>query len=331
MSLPSKCPQNQQQKRDTHTSLSSQASTSARSTPTSELSSDFSEPKFETRGNRAQGHLPPLPTQNARSTNESNSLKSATSSSGKVNSSGSSFKKHSSEAQYRSALERAIEEGDWEAVGEAAAMMGDASVSSVGTSELGSLDDSTLSSSKPSKGSSSRFSSSNSGANGVRAVELDKLIDKGDWSGVVAAASRFKSADTTKKSGAKGIFGENRGFSSASPMRLKKTDHFNKGVESRSSNTDGWKGRFFGGKSSTGSSSNNASNDSHDGKKKSIQEEQDALAQAEIWMAIAAQSKNEGSSGKLFFAKLYICIYPAQYHHTHHFKIFYSWLDLHSC
>jgi len=76
----------------------------------------------------------------------------------------------------RTALETAIEAEDWNAAGKAAARMCNASESSVGTSDLGSLGESTL---------SSRHSKSHRQPELVRArvVELDKLIEKGDWSG----------------------------------------------------------------------------------------------------------------------------------------------------
>ena len=89
-----------------------------------------------------------------------------------------------SAAQHRSALEMAIEAGDWEAVGQAAAMMSDASV---GTASTGT--DLNV----------SRTSSGISGNTANRAAELDELIDQGDWSGVVAAAAQFKQDDTKPK------------------------------------------------------------------------------------------------------------------------------------
>jgi hypothetical protein len=89
-----------------------------------------------------------------------------------------------SAAQHRSALEMAIESGDWEAVGQAAAMMEDASV---GTASTGT--DLNV----------SRTSSGISGNTANRAAELDELIDQGDWTGVVAAAAQFKQDDTKPK------------------------------------------------------------------------------------------------------------------------------------
>jgi hypothetical protein len=89
-----------------------------------------------------------------------------------------------STAQHRSALEMAIESGDWEAVGQAAAMMSDASV---GTASTGT------------DLNNSRASSGISGNSANRAAELDELIDQGDWTGVVAAAAQFKQDDTKPK------------------------------------------------------------------------------------------------------------------------------------
>jgi hypothetical protein len=89
-------------------------------------------------------------------------------------------------AQHRSALEMAIESGDWEAVGQAAAMMSDASV---GTASTGT----DLNVSRTSSTSRSQGNTAN------RAAELDELIDQGDWTGVVAAAAQFKQDDTKPK------------------------------------------------------------------------------------------------------------------------------------
>jgi len=90
-----------------------------------------------------------------------------------------------------------------------------------------------------------------SGVNSNRAQELDEMIDRGDWSGVVAAAGRFSQADKS------------------------------------SSQT-----------STSGSSDREktSSTQETDSRSRRLREEADALAQAEIWMAIAEQSKMEGST-----------------------------------
>lgn len=134
-----------------------------------------------------------------------------------------------SAAQHRSALEMAIEAGDWEAVGNAAAMMSDASVGT-GTLSSGGLDLFAEDHSLASTGTGQSRRSGRSGVNANRAEELDDLIDQGDWTGVVAAAAGFKKADT---------------------------------------------------KPAQGSVS---------------KEEQDALAQAELWMKIAEEKKKEGAT-----------------------------------
>ena len=93
----------------------------------------------------------------------------------------------SGQAEKQSLLEQAIEAGDWEAVGEAAALMSDQSMTSADSSEINRL----------AEGLSS-VTSSKSGSKGPtaqRAAELDKLVDKGDWAGVVAAASRYNQDD----------------------------------------------------------------------------------------------------------------------------------------
>jgi hypothetical protein len=130
-------------------------------------------------------------------------------------------------ANVRSALEMAIETGDWAAVGDAAAMMSDASTLS--TSEINRMAHTTMSVST--EGARSRQSLD--GVNAARAAELDAMIDRGDWSGVIAAANRYTKTDK----------------SSSEPSPAGRT-----------------------------------------------KEEEDALAQAEIWMKIAEQKKAEGAT-----------------------------------
>lgn len=92
----------------------------------------------------------------------------------------------------QSALEKAIEAGDWEAVGEAAVMLSDASLaSSVETEEINRLADGISS-----QGSESAHSRSNLSD---KAEELGDLIDKGDWMGVVNAASEAERAKEEKQ------------------------------------------------------------------------------------------------------------------------------------
>ena len=87
----------------------------------------------------------------------------------------------------QSALEEAIEAGDWEAVGQAAAMLSDHSLaSSVETEEIHRLADG-LSSAGSATGSSKDNLS-------AQAEELEQLIEKGDWTGVVNAAAVAKRA-----------------------------------------------------------------------------------------------------------------------------------------
>jgi hypothetical protein len=101
----------------------------------------------------------------------------------------SSVKPSSERLRKQSALEEAIEAGDWEAVGEAAAMMSEGSLTSADNSEIDRLAAGTQSSDGSSAGASSR------GVSSDRAAELDELIDKGDWTGVVAAASKYSTSD----------------------------------------------------------------------------------------------------------------------------------------
>ena len=92
----------------------------------------------------------------------------------------------------RTALEEAIDAGDWDAVGRAAAMMSDASTGSTG--DVDRFAGAGFSQSSAGTGGSGSRSSLG-GLNAARAAELDAMIDRGDWTGVVAAANRFSQAD----------------------------------------------------------------------------------------------------------------------------------------
>lgn len=79
----------------------------------------------------------------------------------------------------QTALERAIEAGDWEAVGQAAAMISDKSVDTVSTAS-----------------DSKRPRDQLKGEDAERASEVDQLINVGDWTGVIAATNRFTEAES---------------------------------------------------------------------------------------------------------------------------------------
>lgn len=160
-----------------------------------------------------------------------------------------------SNTQKRTALELAIEAGDWEAVGEAAAMMSDTSVTSVSSAEIDRIGAMSGGSSKSSFSdeSADRRRRMKSGTNAERAAELDQMIDSGDWTGVVAAASRFSSEGTPSIRSGGGSTQSNRISESSGSSVLRDREH-------------------------------------------QLKEEEDALAQAEIWMAIAEQSKQEGQT-----------------------------------
>jgi len=87
---------------------------------------------------------------------------------------------YSSRKTNQSSLAMAIERGDWRAVGEAAALMGDGSITNEGSIT-----------------SSSSFLSAADTATTKddRAAHLDSLIAKGDWAGVVQAAGLFQAKD----------------------------------------------------------------------------------------------------------------------------------------
>ena len=102
----------------------------------------------------------------------------------------------------RSALEDAIDAGDWEAVVEAAAMISDNSVASASTGEVDRLASTNLSISTTGTGKSR---DNLSGVNADRATELDALIESGDWTGVVTVANRFNKSDKKDMSESTGM------------------------------------------------------------------------------------------------------------------------------
>ncbi|KAG7341516.1 hypothetical protein IV203_023468 [Nitzschia inconspicua] len=131
----------------------------------------------------------------------------------------------------QSALEDAIERGDWDAVEDAAAILTDNSLaSSADTDEINRLADGVST-----DGSSAVGSTGQSDA----ADELEELIEAGDWTGVVQAASKSSTSKDSKKA-------------EEDARRQRRLKH--------------------------------------------LQEEQEALAQAEIWTKIAEQSKDDSES-----------------------------------
>lgn len=161
---------------------------------------------------------------------------------------------NSSTTPARAALDYAIQRGDWEAVGRTAEQLCEGSVSE--TSEYHSADDRSFLSSK----------STPSSSDADRTIELEGLIENGDWSGVVAAASRYTKTDksinneTSKVTYEKGTLINSK----LTRREFRKDDAFSLSTEAK--------------------------------KEKTLREEKDALAQAEIWMTVAAQSKNENSN-----------------------------------
>ena len=175
-----------------------------------------------------------------------------------------------SSGKRRTALELAIEAGDWEAVGEAAAMMSDTSVTTASTTEVQALAEGKSYDEEDEDVRRMR----KAGVNADRAAELDAMIDAGNWTGVVAAASRYSKLDTQT---------EESSDSSASESK------------------EGRKRSWFGGSSLLDKkpAASPVAMDIDETEKDADQarkEEEDALAQAEIWMAIANQSKQEGST-----------------------------------
>lgn len=168
----------------------------------------------------------------------------------------------------RESMEKAIESGNWEAVGNAAALMADSnSTISAGTVELHEPDSSGYGSG----------STGNASVDKKAASKLDGMIQAGDWTGVVLAAKDVSKPDA-------------KVATQAAPRPEK---------EEKSKS---WRVRkMFGGFSSKSKAAYaDTDSDGEDVAKnfadKALQEEQDALAQAEIWMAIAAQSKQDGAT-----------------------------------
>lgn len=179
--------------------------------------------------------------------------------------------------------------------------MGEGSVSSAGISDFASLDSSTLASDERESLTScskigSTVTSNTATAYNQRASELERLIERGDWTRVVAAAGRFSAADRRSSFTEGGSPHTDNSVTQEIPTR-------GASGGSASGGSSGWRIPFFGteSKRSLGSSKNNnpSTNVTDMGRKsrKTSQEEEDALAQAEIWMTIAKQSKNEGMSG----------------------------------
>ena len=126
----------------------------------------------------------------------SSTPKSKSSSSGGTASDGNESSTLGSLQETRRSLDRAIDAGDWEAVGQAAAFLGDGSV---GTNETGEIERTAQSNVSTASGST-RTRQTKDSETAIRAAELDEMINRGDWSGVVAAANRFSQMDKNSKS-----------------------------------------------------------------------------------------------------------------------------------
>ena len=136
----------------------------------------------------------------------------------------------------KSYIEQAAEQGDWQAVGQAAAMMRGGPVvhdDSLNRSRTSSISSSLSDSRSRSLSRDSTLSRDKS----ERIQHLDNLIAVGDWAGIVAAASQYQAMD----------------------------EEINPGPQDNILASE---------------------------------EERDALAQAEMWRAIAQQSKQDISSGE---------------------------------
>jgi len=177
--------------------------------------------------------------------------------------SSSDFESEFSGKRRRTALELAIEAGDWEAVGEAAAMMSDNSATTVSSGEIDAIANSEGESTTPSGGPNFKV-------NAIRAAELDEMINRGDWTGVVAAATRFGRLDSSN---------EDTTTARDNSIQLSATESI-QGSTSESMSHD----------------PDSNSSELDQARQRRLQEEQEALAQAEVWMAIADQSRQEADA-----------------------------------
>lgn len=96
----------------------------------------------------------------------------------------------------RSFIEQAVEKGDWQAVGHAAAMMGgDSRVIEDDTLDQSGHSSSISSSLSESRSRSASRDSTLSRDQSERIQHLDNLIAVGDWAGIVAVASQYQAMD----------------------------------------------------------------------------------------------------------------------------------------
>lgn len=212
--------------------------------------------------------------------------------------------------QSHNLLDEAIEAGDWEAVGNAAIILAENSANSVASSSLGS---SSLrfydTASYPSCYEGSQHDSYRSclNMNAERAAELDGLIDRGDWMGVVALSGRFSivdkqsSATNLKEEPTEGKQKQSRSPSKAQQILKFPTLGLPPGATNNNDNTSTSSplqdiSNTSKSKTEEQNSVGSATASLERNKEKALQEEEDALAQAEIWMAIAAQSIPEKSA-----------------------------------
>jgi len=134
---------------------------------------------------------PPLPPPPSRTSRPRSQAQSVSSQSG-TNSDSADSNTIESLKQTKSDLERAINSGNWEEVGRAAAFMSDNSVTN-GQSAVAASNMSTNS-------GSTRTRNTKDSETSIRQQELDEMIGRGDWEGVMAAADRFSQMDKKVKS-----------------------------------------------------------------------------------------------------------------------------------
>mmetsp|Transcript_3447 Transcript_3447/g.6508 ORF Transcript_3447/g.6508 Transcript_3447/m.6508 type:complete len:982 (-) Transcript_3447:711-3656(-) len=215
--------------------------------------------------------LPPrsTPSKSLKGTAETQSLMNNVSGSD-VKSEVSKEESNTSEnTPHRKALDEAIAAGDWEAVGRTAEQLGDLADSSVNTSDFESA-------ASENELDISAYLSTDSRTYSDRASELDELIERRDWTGVVAAASRFSLADAKEK---------------ITPR--KSTENH---VDNKSTGSTGSSNKLAFIDSRNTESESDVPVKENERNRNLSKEEKEARAQAEIWSTIAEQSKAKGSN-----------------------------------
>lgn len=212
-----------------------------------------------------------------------------------------------------SPLDNAIRAGEWDKVVLAASNLQDADGQQEGGSNTvfsgttGSILSATYASAK---------TNSSGTMTGGRAAELDRLIEQGDWNGIIETANKYKEIDLSKTRLGTGVSristfesdsdrqhstkyttsmstGSYGTATSAAPSPT--TEELSSSQQQQrfggiaivdSTSGEGWSSGF----------SQDRSNGGNPGKEEDLREEQDALKQAEMWATIAAQTEPDSNA-----------------------------------